>query len=202
MRTHSWGRTPDRFAQAALSTSNHNTVTLESHLIPTGESQGHSEYLSPPLDRVHHNRPQPRGVVRHQPQVIRKQQTPKRRVYDRPGRKPAAEYEPDPLKLQTSCQLHGGTDYACQWISTVFKDGVTLEALVRPLNPTEIEHMNFVGGFEPSLAYDGFLQKKDYNGFECCLCTADKRARWKNKKDAIRHLRKFHFGLGVRCDTW
>jgi len=61
--------------------------------------------------------------------------------------------------------------------------------------------MNFAGGFEPSLAYDGFLQKAD-DGFECCLCTVDKRAWWKNKKDAIRHLRKFHFGLAVQCDTW
>ena len=68
------------------------------------------------------------------PQLVRKQQTPKRRVYDRPARKSAATYEPDPLKLHTSCQLHGGTDYTCQWIPTVFKEGVTLEALVCPLN--------------------------------------------------------------------
>jgi len=61
--------------------------------------------------------------------------------------------------------------------------------------------MEFPGGFEPSLAYDGFLQKSD-DGFECCLCTIDKRTWWKNKKDSVRHLRKFHFGLANQCGTW
>jgi len=140
--------------------------------------------------------------MRHQPRVIPKQQTPRGRVYDRPGRGPAVQYEPDPLKLQASCQLHGGSDFACQWITIVFKDSVTLEALVRPLKLIEIDHMNFAGGFEPSVAYDGFLQKADDDGFECCLCTVDKRIWWKHKKDAIRHLRKFHVGLGNQCDTW
>jgi len=190
------GQTPDRFPQAALSTSNPNIATPENLLNSTGESQGHSEHLPSLPDRADHERRQLQGVVRHRPRVIRKQQPPTRRVYDRPGRKPAAGYEPDPLKLQASCQLHGGTDFACQWIPTAFKDGVTLEALVRGLTLAEIAHMNFAGGFEPSLAYDGFLQKAD-DGFECCLCTVEGLG-----KDAIRHLRKFHFGLAAQCDTW
>lgn len=105
------------------------------------------------------------------------------------------------MELQAACRRRGGADFACQWISRVFKDGVTLEALVRRLKLTEIEGMNFPGGFQPSLAYDGFLQKAD-EGFECCLCPFDKRTWWKNKKDAVRHLRKFHFGLADRCGTW
>ena len=137
--------------------------------------------------------------MRHQSRVTHTRQRPK--LYDRPGRKPAAEYEPDPVKLQASCELSGGTNFACQWISTVFKDGVTQEALLRRLKLTEIKGMDFTGGFRPSLAYDGFLQAAG-DGFECCLCTADNRAWWKNKKDAIRHLRKFHFGLADRCATW
>ena len=110
-------------------------------------------------------------------------------------------YEPDPIKLQASCRVRGGADFACQWIITVFKDGVTQQALLRRLKLTEIKRMDFPGGFKPSLAYDGFLQGAD-DGFECCLCTVDNRVWWKNKKDAIRHLRKFHFGLADRCDTW
>ena len=105
------------------------------------------------------------------------------------------------MKLQALCQQRGGTDFACQWISIVFKVGVAREALVRRLTLTEIESMRFPGGFEPSLAYDGFLQK-DQGGFECCLCTAGKKIWWMNKKDAVRHLRKFHFGLADQCDTW
>ena len=44
-----YGDALKRFLQSALSTSNPNTITLENHLTPTGESQGHSEYLPPVL---------------------------------------------------------------------------------------------------------------------------------------------------------
>jgi len=143
-------------------------------------------------------RSQPHGVARHQPRIVRARSRSKRRAHDQPGKKPAAEYEPDPIKLQASCRRRGGTDFACQWILTLFGDGVSLEALVRHLKLTEIERMNFPGGFEPRRAYDGFLEKAD-DGFECCLCTVGKRVWWKNKKDSVRHLRKFHFGLADRC---
>jgi len=123
-----------------------------------------------------------------------------RRVYDRPGKKPTAEYEPDPLKLQVSGEQRGGTDFACQWIRIIFKDNVTLGALFRRLKLTEIERMIFPGGFEPCLVYDGFLEKAD-NGFESCLCTVGKRVWWKNKNGAVRHLRKFHFGLADSLQT-
>jgi len=78
-------------------------------------------------------------------------------VYYRPGKKPAAEYEPDPLKLQTSCEQRDSTDSAFQWILKILKDSITLEALVRRVKLTEIERMNLPGGFEPCLACDGFF---------------------------------------------
>jgi hypothetical protein len=139
--------------------------------------------------------------VRRQRRAVRTRQRSNPRLYDRPGKKPAAEYEPDPLKAQASCRRRGGADFACQWITTIFNNPVTLDALVRPLELAEIESMNFPGGFEPFLAYHGFIQKYD-GGFECCLCTVGKRTWWKNKKDAVRHLRKFHFGLADQCGTW
>ena len=55
------------------------------------------------------------------------------------------------------------------------QDGAALEALVRLLKPTEVEDMNFPGGFEPGGAYDGFLDTAD-DGLEYCLCMVDKRA--------------------------
>ena len=48
------------------------------------------------------------------------------------------------------------------------------------------------------IAYDEFLEKAD-DIFECCLCTIGERVWWKNKKDAVRHLRK---GLADQCTTW
>jgi len=151
--------------------------------------------------QVKHRRAQPRGVACHQPRIAHEQQKSIRKVYDQPGKKPAVEYEPEPLKLEALCRLRGGTEFACQWIPIVFKDGVALGALLRCLKLTEIESMNFLGGFEPFLAYDGFLQVAE-DGFECCLCTVGKRAWWRNKKDAVRHFRKFHFGLADLCITW
>jgi len=182
------------------------TQSLGVPLVSNFESEERSAVPVPapflsPLNHNQHQRAQPHGVARHQPQIVRAQSRSKRRVYDQPGKKPAAEYEPDPIKLQASCRRRGGTDFASQWILTLFGDGVSLEALVRRLKLTEIERMNFPGGFEPRWAYDGFLEKAD-DGFECCLCTVGKRVWWKNKKDAVRHLRKFHFGLADRCITW
>ena len=119
-------------------------------------------------------------------------------MFDQPGRKQPAEYEADPSKLRASWQRRGGTDFACEWILVVFKDQVTLGALTRRLKLTEIEDVNFPGGFELCFAYDGFLEKVD-DSFECCLCAVGERVWWKNKKDAVR---KFHFGLADQCTTW
>ena len=47
--------------------------------------------------------------------------------------------------------------------------------------------MDFPGGFEPSLAYRGFVQMVE-EVFSCCLCAVDKKASWKNRKDPARHF--------------
>ena len=87
------------------------------------------------------------------------------------------------------------------WIVVVFKYGVTKEALLRPLDSNEVDQMDFPGGFEPHQAYEGFISKIG-DRYECGLCKEGKEAHWKNKKDAPRHLRKFHFGLWDPCKTW
>jgi hypothetical protein len=123
------------------------------------------------------------------------------RVYDRPGKKPAAQFQPDPLKLEETCRQTEGSAFAVDWIISTFKYGVSTEALLRVLGRTEIDKMNFPGGFEPHQAYDGFISKVGKR-YECGLCREGKRTQWKNKKDAPRHLRKFHFGLADVCEHW
>ena len=83
----------------------------------------------------------------------------------------------------------------------MFQTSVNVEALVRRLTQSDIEEMNFQGGFGPAQAYDGFLEKEGTR-FACGLCHASKRMSWKNKKDAVPHLRKFHFGLADHCGVW
>ena len=129
--------------------------------------------------------------------------TRKARAYDRPGKKPAAPYTRDPLELHRHCKRHGGSDFAVDWIMVVFQHDVSLDALVRCLDFTEVERADrsINNGFELRQAYDGFLVKIDHH-FECGLCKEKKRTHWVHKKDAIRHLRKFHFGLADQCRMW
>ena len=181
------------------------TSLLEDHFIPSCESEEGSALFPAPLPAPHNQdkrvRPPPHEVAQHQPQVASARKALRQRVYDLPGRKLAAGYESDSINLRASCQRRGGADFACEWILIVFKDGVTLDALTRRLKLTEIEAVNFPGGFELCLAYDGFLEMVD-DIFECSLCAVGERVWWKNKKDAVRHLRKFHFGLADQCTTW
>ena len=99
------------------------------------------------------------------------------------------------------CKERGGNNFATNWILTVFKHGVSVDVLSRVLTPEEITAMKFTGGFEPQQAYDGFITKVKAH-YECGLCKEDNKTYWKAKKNAPRHLRKFHFGLADTCEVW
>ena len=123
-------------------------------------------------------------------------------MFDRPGKKAAAEHEPDPNELRKRCWQRGGKDFAVTWLSEIFVDGVTVGALMRPLTMLEVDAMTLRHpGFTPAQGYDGFLERTNER-FSCGLCPDGKRMHWENKKDAVRHLRKFHFGLADRCIDW
>jgi hypothetical protein len=126
---------------------------------------------------------------------------PEERSYDRPGKKPAAASQLDPLKLAESCRRAGGSTFALDSIVPTFKYGVTKGALFRVLKSEEKDEMNFAGGFEPHQAYDVFISKVGER-YECGLCKEGKKAHWKRKKEAPRHLRKFHFGIADVCNDW
>ena len=123
-------------------------------------------------------------------------------VFDRPGKKAAAEHEPDPEKLRKRCRRPGVEDFAVAWLSEIFVDVVTVDALVRPLTMLEVDVMSLrLPGFKPAKGYDGFLERVNKR-FSCGLCPDTEKMHWKNKKDAVPHLRKFHFGLADRCIDW
>ena len=142
----------------------------------------------------------PAGLIRQHSSSPKRRQT-LQRVYDRPGKKAATPYEPDLPRLQELSRQRGGQDFAIAWIPKAFKKGVTADALSRPLSEDEINAVDYDHGFRLSQAYDGFLEKVE-DRFECGLCGEEKRANWRNKKDAIRHYQKFHFGIGETCGTW
>jgi len=140
------------------------------------------------------------GPIRQQSYNRRRRQA-LQRVYDKPGKKPAVSYESNPTRLQELARQRGGQDFAIAWIPTTFMNGATADALIRTLSEEEINTVNHDRGFCLSQAYDGFLEKVE-DRFECGLCPEEKRANWKNKKDAVRHFKKFHFGIGETCGTW
>ena len=142
----------------------------------------------------------PAGLNRQQSSSPKRRQT-LQRVYDRPGKKLAAPYEPGLPRLQELSRQRGGQDFAIAWIPKVFKKGVTINALSRTLSEDEINAVDHDHGFRLAQAYDGFLEKVE-DRFECGLCGEEKRANWRNKKDSIRHFQKFHFGIGETYGTW
>ena len=142
----------------------------------------------------------PAGLIRQQSSSPKRRQA-LQRVYDRPGKKPAAIHEQHIPRLQELSRQQGGQDFAIAWIPKAFKKGVTVDALKRTLSEDEINAVDHDHGFCLSQAYDGFLEKVE-DRFECGLCGEEKRANWRNKKDSIRHYQKFHFGIGETCGTW
>src|SRR5258706_5312041 len=90
------------------------------------------------------------------PSARRVSSHPNGRCYDRPGKKPAAGLERDPIKLHDNiCRERRYSNFATDWTLVVFKNGVTVDVLSRVLTPQEISAMNFAGGFEPRQVYDG-----------------------------------------------
>jgi len=103
-------------------------------------------------------------------------------VFDRPGKKAAAEYKPDPDELRTRCRQQGGKDFAVAWSSEIFVDGVTVDGLSRPLTMLEVYAMSLrLPGFKPAQGYDGFLERVNKR-FECGLCPDEGRMHWKTRK--------------------
>ena len=174
--------------------ANSSSMLGSSTSVSIGPPQMHLESIPPTYS--------PSSWPAHlQPHPPRESPSPEPRRY-RPGKEPAAEFEPNPINLRESCKRDGGSAFAVDWTLVVFHHGVTKEALVRTLDRGEIGRMvNFPGGFEPRQAYDGFISKIG-DRYECGLCKEGKRTCWKNKKDAPRHLRKFHFGIGDPCGIW
>ena len=89
------------------------------------------------MDWVPSRQEAPAGLIRQQSSSPKRRQTIQR-VYDKPGKKPAAPHEPNPLRLQEVSRQRGGQDFAIAWIPKAFKKGVTTNALRRTLSEDEI----------------------------------------------------------------
>lgn len=94
----------------------------------------------------------------------------------------------------------GGELAAINLLRAIFTDGISTNALTRCMTRDEARKYNHGA---PGQIFRAFLRIDEKERFRCRLCAigADEEG-WKHARDALRHLRRDHFGLGTRCDRW
>ena len=133
-----------------------------------------------------------------------------RRQASKPYRRPTpaarktrpVTYEGDLIRLQQRCRRQGADEGAIELLRKVFTNEVSLKALTRPLTDAEVDTKEF--GVETGRVYIAFLGTIDEEGvglyYVCRLCHS--KQIWRHHKDALRHLRRDHFGLADVCNQW
>lgn len=131
----------------------------------------------------------------------RRPTSPRLLRYRRPQKKqPPVEFEPDIKKLQSRCKAAGADEQAVLLIERVFVTEVKLSCLTRKLSSKELASHQF--GSESGQVYGGFLRAERDERYTCRLCPGNTDMSWKHKRDALRHLRRDHFGLAEKCHAW
>jgi hypothetical protein len=119
-----------------------------------------------------------------------------------PHKTRAVKYEGNLDRLLERCRRQGADEGALAYMGKIFATVVSLEALMRPLTDTEVETEEF--GITMGKVYTSLLQFNDDEGvgprYTCRLCYRNQT--WKHSKDALRHLRRDHFGLADDCPKW
>jgi hypothetical protein len=119
-----------------------------------------------------------------------------------PHKTRAVKYEGNLDRLLERCRRQGEDEDALGYLGKIFATVVSLEALMRPLTDTEVETEEF--GIGMGKVYTSLLQFNDDEGvgprYTCRLCRRNQT--WKHSKDALRHLRRDHFGLANDCPNW
>jgi len=115
--------------------------------------------------------------------------------------RPAATFEANVIQAQARCAGAGGDPAAIELLPAIFVEGITGKALTRPL--TRSEAFEYHGG-RTGQVYRVLLRvNEEDKRFYCRLCAiGDDDGGWKHAKDALRHLKRDHFGLGTQCDHW
>jgi len=125
---------------------------------------------------------------------------PYTRVSCRKKTRPAADYTPNLALVQAHCIADGGDPAAITLLQTVFANGISTTALTRRMTPDEAHEYNHGA---PGQVFRVFLREDKEKRSRCRLCAiGTDEGGWKHAKDALRHLKHDHFGLGTRCDRW
>jgi hypothetical protein len=114
--------------------------------------------------------------------------------------RPAAEFSADLGVVRAHCLADGGDPAAVDILTTVFAEGVSIQELMRRMTRKEARDYN---GSSSGQIYRVFLQVNERKRFNCRLCAVGAQGDgWKHAKDALRHLKRDHFGLSEQCNIW
>ena len=114
--------------------------------------------------------------------------------------RPAAMFDANVAQVQAQCIAGGGDPTAIALLPAIFVEGIRQKALMRKM--TSSEAYDYHNG-RPGQAYRILLRVDQDKRFHCRLCAigADEGG-WKHARDALRHVKRNHFGLGDRCNEW
>jgi len=116
---------------------------------------------------------------------------------------PPAVYSLDIRVVTANCRQRGGEENAITLLPNIFSDGVSEQALTRKMTEEEgRRHNGGCGGTSPQV-YQMLLRGDAIERFHCRLCVIGaNEGGWKKARDALRHLKRDHFGLGTACTLW
>ena len=115
------------------------------------------------------------------------------------------KFEGKVATLKARLVSEGANKEVVRRCDTVFKDGITIEALEKRMTREQCQTLGVRDGKQFRLFLECLELVVGGNGHmterhRCCLCSPGKE--YKNHRDALRHLLKDHFGLGFGCKWW
>ena len=122
----------------------------------------------------------------------------------RKTRRPPAVYSADIRVVTANCRERGGEENAIRLLHNIFSDGISDPALTRTMTGEEaLKHSGDGGGGAYMQVYRKLLRSDATERFHCRLCAIGaNEGGWKKARDALRHLKRDHFGLGTTCALW
>jgi hypothetical protein len=120
-------------------------------------------------------------------------------VYRKTSRPPVI-YSDDIQVVTERCRINGGEEDAIALLADIFSTQISEGALTRKMTREEA-HTHL--GSASTQVYRMILRGDGAGRFHCRLCAVGaNEGGWKRPRDALRHLKRDHFGLGEACMLW
>jgi hypothetical protein len=120
-------------------------------------------------------------------------------IYRKTAR-PPVKYLPNVDDVAERCRIDGGEKDVIALLPNIFSNGISEESLTRKMTREEAD--KHAGGAFVQV-YRMLLGKDEAGRVHCRLCTVGaNEGGWKKARDALRHLKRDHFGLGNGCQRW